>query len=347
MRLEALALPASALLGNLQLFSLLLSIGCLGLAVGMARLLFAKTERMEAALFLSILAVFPGLVFVSSRLTNDVLLTFLAFLFFYLLLRWWKTGNGKEWYVVVLTAAAAVLTKTSGAIFIALAFLSLFLRPKQERKRMLRTAVLSLGLLILLTGWLPVLRYGIEHDRTRSIVLGNQGMSPDTVVPTNVNTFLVFNPLDVLHIPYNNPTGTAERKEFFWEYFYRSAFFGEFNFNDSFKTISFLLLFFGLLSLPAIACGIADDIAHKRPLMLPVLLTAAALLAGSIAYRLFFAYAPDQDFRFVTLLLAPLSYYAVRGASSLPAGWRRFFTWSLWALVFCAALFFLKLYFSQ
>lgn len=307
----------------LQIPSLLCSIAALSLGLWSALLLFPKaTDRCSHGLFLGILATFPGLLYVSARVSNDALAHLLAFAFFALLLQWWRTGSVQQWYLLCLVGALAFLTKISAAPLLLTALLCFALRPGLPIRRKVQHAGGWILLLLLLTGWLPVLRLLLEQDPSRSMALGNQGMNDALAISGSFRSFAVFHPLEILQMPFNNPFADDEHRRSFFDYFFRSAFFGEYQF-DSLRRFCVSILVLGLSIIPLIVMGFLRSWPRRRTTdtFLPVFITFLTVLLAAVGYAWIFRYAPNQDFRFSVLLIAPLAYYAVRGIGALPWGW--------------------------
>lgn len=331
----------------LQIPSLLCSVAVLALGLWTALLLFPKvTDRFSRGLYLGMLATFPGLLYVSARVSNDAPAYVLAFAFFALLLQWWRTGSVGQWYVLCLTGALAFLTKISAMPLLLTALLCFVLRPGLSVRRKFLHAGGWLLLLLLLTGWLPLLRLFLEQDPSRSIALGNQGMNEALAIHGSFRSFFVFHPWDILHIPFNTPFSDDGRRQYFFEYFFRSAFFGEYQF-DTLRWLCVSMLALGLSTIPLIIAGFFRSWPRRKTTdpFLPIFITFLAGMAAAIAYAWIFRYAPNQDFRFSVLLIAPLAFYAVKGISILPWRWLRVTTQLLLMLacilnaVFILALF--------
>jgi len=298
-----------SLVGNLQILSLLLSIVTLGIGVWIAQMLF--TQERQRLLFISVLAVFPGLVFFASRISNDVLLQLLAFAAFALLLRWWQRGERRDWIAAIFCIALAMLTKSNALLLLPVAFLCLLFR-KGDKKKLLRSAVV---ILLLLTGWYYGLRFGMEGERS---LIGNverhhpQILMQDARSPSH---FLVFNPLRVLTHPYNNQWEDESGRKFFWEYFLRSMYFGDFHFGQQLIGVSIVLLFLTMLLFPIFIVGVWKG--RRTRESIPLLIALIVLLLGHMVYRLYLPQASTQDFRFSILLIVPFVCYLVKGLDSL------------------------------
>src|SRR5262249_53021449 len=147
-----------------------------------------------------------------------------------------------------------------------------------------------LGFLLacILAGWLPVVRILIEANNSRTLSLGNQGMHSSLVVTNAARNFLTFNPFAMIRIPFNNPFDDATRRQYFWEYFFRSSLFGEFGF-DQIRHLARMLLTVALSLLPLLVVGFVRSLWKAFRAALPVTLTFVFLLIASVAYRVLFA----------------------------------------------------------
>lgn len=309
-------------LAVIQLVSLVLSIVTLALACRIGTLLFPKqAERPELYAFCAIVASFPSLVFLSSRISNDALFTVLGFAATLVLLRWWRTKRWKEWYVLCALSALAFVTKNTGIICLGVAGLCLLLLPGKPWKSKAVHALGGFLVVALIAGWYPILRIAIEEDTNRTLSLGNMEMNGALGVENGIANLLTFHPLEVLSHPFNNPWEDDTRREFFLEYLFRSAFFGEFRF-ESFEALAPTLLFVGLLTLPLALFGIFRSIARTPRRDAPLLLLLVAYACASAAYRILFPFAPNQDFRFILPVLVPAAFFVCNGFGGLPRALR-------------------------
>ena len=127
----------------------------------------------------------------------------------------------------------------------------------------------------------------------------------------------MFDPVQVARLPFNNTWSDEYRRQYFWEFFFKSSFIGEFRFPEL-TLLASMLMIAAMLCLPLLLLGIVSDLRHRFVAILPVSLSTLALLGAAIAYPAFFAYAPNQDFRFSIPLILPITYYIVRGARTVP-----------------------------
>jgi 4-amino-4-deoxy-L-arabinose transferase-like glycosyltransferase len=304
---------------DLQWLSLALSAATLAVCLWMSLQLFRVTrDRRGAALFLGILAAFPGLVFVASRVSNDALFGFLAFLSLALTQRWWKTGKSLDWVLLSVVIGVAFITKVNAALLLGAALLCLLLRKKTAWRIKLELGAALVCMVVIISGWVFTARILEAGGLQRVISLGNGGMNGSLMLETTPQTFLTLNPVQMLAHPYNNPWGPGERREYYWEFFLRSAVSGEFGYGDTLKWLDTLEL---ALWLGTLGLGVYGFVRVQRKewyALLPLTATLLTQVAGSIAYRADHPCACNQDFRFVPLLIVPVAYFAVRGALLLP-----------------------------
>lgn len=305
-------------LSYVQLFSLACSLASLGLSLWIIAILFGKkTERRYALAAGMIVATLPSFVFMSVRISNDVLYQPLALLTFACLARWWTRGRLPDWYAACAAFSFAFLAKISALAFVPLMFVLFFFRSNVRWGEKIGNAALSALLVVSLAGWFPAYRLFIEPDTGKTLSLGNDGMSGDLGVDNLFRNFATFNPAQVLRIPYNNPWNDESRRSYYWEYLYRSAFYGEFSFDGRLRGVSVAILFFGFGACVLSLAGFLTEAVRSFRRFLPSGVFLFLLLLSSFLYRWKFTYAPNQDFRFIVIAIVPLAYFAARGAQAL------------------------------
>lgn len=319
-----------ALLMGPQQLSVLLSILTLVAAVWIAFQLFPTIgERIERLLFCGIIATLPAIVFFSSRITNDALVQPLSFLALGLLIRWWRTGKDRDWYFLFIVLGLGLLTKNNVVALVPAALGCLLARRGVRWKK--KQSLTALGLLVLLSmdGWLLWRRFFVETDRALTMVVNTRGVNEALRVANDVGNYLFFHPLAALRAPFLNPWVDASGRQFYWDYLFRSSFFGEFSF-EKLHVLSAAMVFLGLGMIVLMLWGIATVLRRHAYRALPLLLAALFFLASHLTLRAFLPYAPLQDFRYVTLLAVPGAYFAVRGIRRLSPAFREY------AVAWCA-----------
>lgn len=301
----------SLLIRDIQWIAFFSSVVTLAGMGWIATLVFSPKEKLERVLFFALLAVLPSIVFLAPRINNDVLLFPLEVFCFGFLIAWWQNGRWKNWWVALLLLALSILTKTNGLLLVPVAFLLLALRQRLPLKKKVLVGAVSLLFLSLATGWMFTLRSGASIDQPLVVNTGN--LSSALYVKNNVETFSEFNPFRMAVYPYNNPWDDAYGRQYFWEYFFKSAFFGEFDLGATLKPLASSILVCGFLALLYAAYGAWTCIRREGLDTLPLWGGAGLLLLGHALHRAVTPHSCAQDFRFSLLVSVPLVFFAIRG----------------------------------
>lgn len=323
----------SSVQADITQLSLVLSIATLLAAFWIALQLFPKPKQeLQAQLFLGIIATLPGIVFLAGRVTNDTLTTLLMFVFTAALLDWWKRGTARRWYLCVVLAALGILTKFNVVVTLPVLAVCLWSRCDIRTRKKWELAIGGAVTLCLLTGWLFLLRMqdgAVQHLLTP----GTSGLNGLLRVPNGVVELFSFSPLRILQTTYNDPWTDTLGRKYFWEFFFKSAFFGEWQFWKGLQWLHRFMLAGGLFILLMAAVGIVRDVRRRGPFRLPLLLTLGTGLAILFALRALRNAACSQDFRFVPHIIIPVAMYACLGLDALSQRWRRVATVIL--TIFC------------
>jgi hypothetical protein len=275
------------------------------------------TDRRKRWLFTCVIAALPALIFMASPVSNDPLYEALSFVSAALLVYWWRYDSTRAWYASVAVACLAVNTKASGLALLPIAWACLLLRIDIPWPVRLRLAAVSAAIAVVGVASIPLMRATTDPGARRLVTMNVDGLPPALTLPSEPRNFVTFDPAQIVTHPENFPWDNSERRQFLLEFFFRSAFFGEFTFASRLRPLERVILTSALLGLPLIAFGVARELGDAHP-MWPMLVSAATLLAIFVLYRVRFPFAPSQDFRYVTLLGVPLTFFAVRGAFDLP-----------------------------
>lgn len=331
---------------DIAFVSLLLSIVTLGIGIYLLSQMWPgalKRAGMHAAAML--FATSPSLIFHASRITNDVLLQLFAILLLLFLLRWWRRGDVRDWYATCLLFALGFLTKFSMVVFAPAVALSFFLRHPRRWRSLLLHGSLSLFLILAVAAWLPILRLAIEEKTHRILSIGNEGMDTGLLLENTPANFLTFNPIQVVAVPFNDTWNDAARRRYFWEYLFRSAFFGQFNFPDAYKQHARTILIGATLAFPIALFGLLASLVRTPLRHLPLWASLMGLLSGVFLYRFFFPCSCNQDFRFIVVAILPIAFFAAYGVQLLRRSVRPFAVFLIHGVSFASALFILRLAF--
>ncbi|MBI3331872.1 glycosyltransferase family 39 protein [Candidatus Peregrinibacteria bacterium] len=293
---------------SIQLVSLALSIGVLAIALWIGRMLIDEKHRKSFVLYGLIIATFPSLVFFAARINNDALYHFFAFAGLAFIIRYWKTHALRDWVAVAAIIGLGLLTKTHIVLLIPIAYACLLLQKRLSWRTKAQRLLLSLVIITLVGGWFHALRFRDEGG-LRSTVLGNVEVLTN-FVENGLPSYLTFNPVEIVHHPYNNPFQDKERRHYFWEYLYRSAFFGEYNLGAERQLLAITLLLTGMALGSLTVLTLWQEFrAHRLP-HFPVLFTLVTVITAHVIYRVLYPYSSSQDFRYSILVLIPLAWAA-------------------------------------
>lgn len=312
-----------ALITDLQFFSLVVSLVTFLVAtlwIGQRLLFPKKTQWKELLLFSALIAVFPSLIFFAARINNDVLALLWMTLAIGYLLRWWQHRSTKDWILCFLLLCLGILTKSNVLLLVPAPFLCLLVCKKIRWKRKISLACIGLALIALLTGWHAYLRFGIEKHV--SVVANITHLNQLLRVDDSFASITTFNPIRIIEHPYDQPFGPRSDRNFFWEYLFRSAFFGEFQFGQQLFLLCSLILALALLLSPAIGIGIWQSIQQNSSVSLPMLLALFLPLLGHVLYRQTAPYSSSQDFRYSIIILIPACFFLLIGIRELPRVFR-------------------------
>lgn len=341
---DALGLSEHTMLTGIEWGSLALSLAVLALAAAMAMMLFPeRAERGDRGLFLAGIAVFPGLIYFAARVNNDVLVHALSFGCLALLLHWWLNGSLRSWMGAAALAGFAILTKSNGLLLAPMGLLLLLASPVWTWRRKAQAGGYAFALLMVMTLWLVCLRYGQLPGK--QFLVGNiPGMAGGELqLPNTLRAFTAFNPAAIVSATFNNPWSDAARRQEFWEYLFRSSFFGEFDFGDALRLLGSWMLLLALLMLPPALLAMLRALRRLRAIDGMMLIVMLTLLAGHAAFRWFSPFSTSQDFRYSPLLVIPMAFFVLRGLGMLPASFRQAGTTLYRALLVLCTIFILSI----
>jgi len=164
-----------------------------------------------------------------------------------------------------------------------------------------------IGITTVISGWYLVNRYVSSLDN-QGVIVGNY-KSLTNFVENSPHTLLVFDPIAVLKHPYNDPFSDVERRAYLWEYFYRSAFTGEFSFGKVRLPLVISMLFCGFFAGAWVMWRVIRDMIKRNKADMPMWAGFIFLLLTQLLFRWKFPYSSSQDFRYSIALLIPFSFY--------------------------------------
>ena len=319
----------AALLECLQAESLAISRGVLAMGVVCSRILFLRAEQRERMALIGAVAVFPALVFCASRISNDVLYTLAAFVWLAALLRFCRRPTTAGWAGVALAVGVGLITKSVSLAFIPISLAVLLLEQPMSRARKLSFLALFAGIVVLVAGWFQIGR-ALESGNSSTFVAGNiaildRELSFDWRLAKEVS----FDPLFVLRHPFCSPWAGDPHRDIFWEYFFKSAFFGEW----SYPAIGLARVVVGgaMALLPLLAFGLVRLGWRSRQCGRPLALVLAGMVGAQLAWVMKEPFTCDQDIRGSLILVVPGIYFILGGIEGLPGRWKKMGYGLLWA----------------
>lgn len=292
-----------------------------------------KDQEKTLPLFFGLIAFNPALVMLSARINNDVLIVPLMTYALLLIIRWWKNGHLKTWYALMIIIGLSILAKSSGLLLLPIAFICLCLKFPLSWKKKLREGTIGFCIVMLIAGWLNIYRTVEEHGKY-SVVANVDSLNSALEVQNTPLTFVTFNPVRMIKIPYANAWEDASGRNNFWEYVYRTGLFGEFDLGASQKQTASWIVFWSLLLFAGAIAGFIRLVPSWKT-WLPLLLVSVILPLAHAAFRFQNPYSPSQDFRHVFLLLIPLCSFTAIAIDRMPTSFLRLIA-TLCAQIFMA-----------
>ncbi len=325
-----------------QGFSLFCSIGVLLAGLWISRLLYKKeTNRLY---LLAVLIVTPALVFNASRVSNDVLLNLLEFIWLGFLLQFWRQPDDRTWLGLCVVLALALLTKASALALIPISVLCLTLAPHYTARAKF-FAILSLIVVsFAVAGWYYLPR-AFHETGVNTYIVGNlHTLNPKSHIDGIFARSLVFNPFKVIRYPFVQPWGP--RHEYFLEYFFKSIFVGEWFLGTAYRWVARFFVLTALLLVPVFLRGVWSALGDEKEncsSATPLLIVLGIVFSMHWAFLQIAPYMSSQDFRYSVILLVPMVYFFLQGAASLPLRWERSFHFALQLLMLNGAIYLLEL----
>ncbi len=309
----------SSLYASWQFLSLLLGIGAFLLCYPIGIRLLGKPDEnpWPHAVFLSVLAVYPGFIFTASRLSNDSLFNFLAFLWFWLIIRAWQEPSLKRWSLVAFCLGVGMLTKNTTLPLIAVSVCLIAVQRLVSFQRKGIALGMLAAIIVIVCGWYQIPRLTISDSPT-AFIAANNDMGPGLRLPRSLERMATFNPIKVIEIPFLSTWRDETRRMFLAEAFFKSSLFGEWVWGDHLLLPARALVVCTLALLVCATAGFVLSLRSRDPNFVPLFLTAGAVFGSLLVYFWKLPFACNQDFRFAVLLLVPMAFWVARATRQWP-----------------------------
>lgn len=310
---EAFPQNASQLFAELHAASFVLSALTLVLLLHSAWVLMADEPKSSTFLLMLLLAVFPGMILATGRINNDILAYPLLFAAWAALWRWWQIGTLRSLLGFLFLLCLGMSIKKLSLVLLPIALILVVLRRGQSQVQRL----LQFTSICFFTG----LSYLVIFY-TRAVLVNSPGTRlVGLSSPTSLSHFTTFDLRRVIGTVFNLPMDSTSHREIFWEYFYRTIFFGEFTFASGIEWLARTLLISGLVLFVFLLRGLYRSYHLGRIYReLPILGVLLLPLIVLIALRIHTTAISIQDFRYIPLFALGSSYYVIQGAKGTLLG---------------------------
>jgi hypothetical protein len=298
-----------------QLLSIVISIGALLAGYAIVSQLYTSTDRSRLYLP-AILAVAPPLVFNAARVSNDGLLTLLAFTWLALLLRYWRKPEGASWVGLSLVLGLALLTKANALVLVTISALCLTLDFRLNAKSKISRLATLLAICAAISGWYYLGRAHHSNELDTYVVGNLHSLNYRAHIDHVFLKSLIFNPFKVIRYPFAETWGP--RNDYFLEIFFKTMLLGEWIKGLFYKPLARFMIVVALCLIPPFIIGLYKAVTQRKAEEWPLLLTLGGVFIAQWIFLQLAPYLSTQDFRFSVLLLVPLAWLFLRGTESLP-----------------------------
>ncbi len=322
-----------------QTLGLMFSIVTLAVGVALMVHLFGNEDNDgNSALAAGLLGANPALAFMAARVNNDTLSVLFLFAGIALLALWWSRGGWTWWLAVMVAVSLGLLTKSIALLLAAAAFVCLFLKPGLGIKSKLGFLGVGAALVLVLCGWLWIRR--VQEGQPQ--LVASLAQSSEAMLLTHQRPDpLTFNPIRLIQRPFNHGWFRTTDRDHFWEYWFRSAQFGQFTFPQMPMAIPRLLVVTALVTGLFVLAGMVMCQARHAMMSLPFTMVWLAFIAGQMVYVIKGPFAAGQDFRYALPVLLPVCFFLLQGCAQLPVRAQRVMRSAVVALVAAQVVFLL------
>lgn len=306
----------------MQAMSPILSILGFLLCIGMIRrCIDSKKYSYEFGVAVLILSVLPGAIYNAGRVNNDVFVQFFIILGLYYLVRSFDRGADRFrfWMYAEIALILGIASKTNALIFAPVLILATpFVFMTKGWKKWLLTLVVILVTTATYLGIYSLRDPDKDNISPTNIVTNSTSLHSALVIPNSRAMFMTFSPVQVFSHPFNDAWGEEGRRSYFLEYLFKSAFFGEWGFDDGMLLIARILVLSGMLCLPLAALGAFCALRKRSPVGILLLLYALCALLLHGVFRYYYPFSPSQDFRYISSIAVSVAALIGYGMTCVP-----------------------------
>jgi hypothetical protein len=172
---------------------------------------------------------------------------------------------------------------------------------------------ISALLLVVTNAWF-LIPHVIQERQAKFFVAGNvSGLTQALRIPRSVANILTLNPFEIVRHPFNNTWIDLDRRNYFLEFFLKSAFFGEWNLGEHLLLMARIVLILVMSLLPFAIIGLRSIRVIESKVDFPMVATLASVLFAQIVWLWNEPYSCVQDFRYLVISIIPIAYLVVEG----------------------------------
>lgn len=298
----------------LQLESCVIAIAILACCIWISHMIFDQEAKVERILFCLICCVLPSLVFESNQINNDVLFHLISFLLLALMLKLCYFSGLSKWIKIAILLGIGLITKTSTLALIAVATVWLCCFQVISRSQRIIYLVSGFAIIVLLAGWFQIPKW-IDSKGNPTFIVGNLNYLNEKgkFTPT-IAKLLAFNPLAVIEHPFIQGISEDNHRDIFWEYYFKSAFFGQWFYDNKMIPLARAILMAAIALIPIFLIGCKSSITNNKPLEKLLYTLMICVLAFQLIWIWQAPFTSSEDFRFFNLTIVPFAYFTLKGS---------------------------------
>jgi hypothetical protein len=285
----------------------------------------SNSYRLTVVLFL----LWPANSIFSGRIGNDIMFELLYAITFYAIVKWWLSQKISHFLLILICSSLAVWTKSNGFILFGVIGTLLPIGYILDKSKVKNRWYLQKT--VALTTFLLVITYLAASDKfsrgytipdTPLIVSNAAGLGQELRIENNFGTYLTFDPVKFVCIPYTSAIDPLRGRDNFWHFLLKTSLVGEFTEGSPIlgvvaSILSLLLLFL----LPIFFTGLVFSLKSSRT-GLPIIASILLLVTSMIIFRLSYPFSCSNDFRYIYPAILPFCMLVGRGHDFLKGWWR-------------------------
>lgn len=302
----------------LQLEACAISIAIMACCIWISNLIFDQKEKISRLLFCLACAVCPSLIFESNQINNDVLVHLISFLFVGLMLTFCSQSEFRKWLGIAILLGIGLITKTSTLALVAVALLWLCFFQTMSWAQKFKYSISGMAIIVLLAGWFHIPRW-VDSENGATFVVGNLSyVNERGKFDPTIAKLIAFDPIRIIEHPFIQSIDGDSDHGIFGEYYFKSAFFGQWLYGDKIVPLAQAILFSAVALIPVFLMGcrsaIVENMVSGRFLFILMIIT----LAFQLAWIWQAPFTSSEDFRYFTILIIPSLFFVLNGARTLP-----------------------------